>query len=334
MYIHLVILKLIKGASESTPVTDKPIIIGIIDKIKELIPNMTQANGYSLDYYAIDTIDPASKTYPVVHIGFPTEEASDIEIFEWESVNTLLTIRVELDSTADLDKSAHYVAADFGLFLENYRNSLLNQGLIDHRLSRAEAQYKSVNAHAIEVSLEVNLKYRRNLSNPFQVDFSTTNSTPSNSAFDSNSKPLAIAIIDQIKTLIPLMTTANGYTMDYGSVNVVDPASKTYPVTILSHPEEIYQDQEMVGYYEAETPINFNVTCDTTEQLDLISRRVLSDFTKMFRSNFSTLQTKGLSRFEYQQAEYSYKMVKDYAIMVSFTYSIFYRRQMDSPYTT
>lgn len=331
MYIHLIALKLIKGASE---VTDKPIIIGIIDKIEELIPEMTQANGYSLDYSAIDVIDPDTKTYPVVHIDFPMEEASEFEVFEWESVDTTLTIKVELDSTADLDKSAHYVAADFGMFLENYRASLLNVGLIDFQLERAEAQYKSITDHAVEVSLEVGLKYRRNLVDPFQIDFSTTNSSPSGSAFDSGSKPIAIAIIDQIKTLIPLMTIANGYTADYGSVNIVDPDSKTYPVTNLSHTEEIYQEQEIAGYYEAETPITFEVMCDTTSNLDLVSRRVLSDVTKMFRANFATLQTKGLSRFEYQQAEYSYKMIKNYAVMVSFTYSIFYRRRMDSPYTT
>lgn len=314
--------------------TQTPIILRIVNKMKGLLENMTQANGYSLDYSDIDTIDPSSKTYPVVHINYPTEEASEFEVFEWESVETTLEIRVELDSTADLDKSAHYVAADFGYFMESYRASFLNQGLIDFNLLRSNAEYKSVTDHAIEVSVELGLKYRRNLESPFLVDFSTTNSTPSYSAFDSGSKPIAIAIIDQIKTLIPAMTTGNGYTTDYGSVNVVDPDSKTFPVTNLSHPEEIYQEQEMVGYYEAETPINFNVTCDTTVNLDLLSRRVLSDFTKFFRSNFASLQTKGLSRFEYQQAEFSYKMVNDYAVMVSLTYSIFYRRRMDSPYTT
>lgn len=346
LYNRLVTVSVITGTGNITigniivsgeESTQQPIFWRILDKIKGLKSNMTQANGYSLDYGSVDEYDPADRTYPATFFEYDEEQeiGLDAQVAEYDTVTRVIRIKTVFDSTADLDKSAHWVVADWGLFFNNYRNSLRNEGLVMYDLQESETTYRFVNSYAAEVVVSVRLKYRRNLADPFEVLFDRTNDTTTPSAFGSD-KPIVINIIDQIKTQIASMTEANGYTMDYGSVDEHDPDSKTYPVTYLDFQTEDYEseDEGMAGYYESMTSLNLKVVADSVTDLDFKAQQIISDFTKMFNDNLPTLQTKGLHRYHFDASQSNYRFINSYAITALISFTLYHRRQKAAPYQT
>lgn len=150
------------------------------------------------------------------------------------------------------------------------------------------------------------------------------------------SVPILINIINQIKTIIPLMTIANGYQYNHGSVNQYDPASRTYPASFLEFPDEegADEDEEVIERYVTNTQLNIRTIVPTSANLDQDIQNVISDFGLMFHSNLATLQTKGLIVPDYLGSSVIYTLCTAYPAETITRWNLKYRRQKSDPYST
>lgn len=315
---------------------DKPILWRIVDKLKSLIQSyMTQANGFSLDYGSVDQYNPALRLYPAVFIEHPESEAleDDFQVIERDSETTELKIKVMAETTADLDKTAYWIVNDFGFLFESFKGALKIEGLEQYDLVNSEVEFKNIGQYPVEVSMIYRLKYRRQNAALYTPDTSDTAETFSGSAF-SSSKPIIMRIMDDIESKIGSMTIANGYKFDYGSIDEYDPSSRTYPAVFLRYNEEtaLEEDEGIIGFYEASTRLEIHVLAPVPADVDLKMLHVRTDFQKMFKDNWASLNGNGMERAEYVNSENKYRLVNQYPWEMILNYNLYHRRLKANPY--
>jgi len=147
--------------------------------------------------------------------------------------------------------------------------------------------------------------------------------------------PIKTKIINKIKTLIPLMTIANGYSRDYGSVDEDTPANITFPATWLEYPlDEPLEDNLVIERDTVILPLMFRVWIDTAADLDEEMAEVNADFSKMFADNEGALQTEGMIKADYAGEETGYTLCAAHPSQTVIAYNIMYRWQKLQPYQT
>lgn len=337
MWIHIVTTRLLTGTSDVT-VDNTPILTGIIDQLSTLINTyMTQAEGFSLDYGSINEYNPENRSYPAVFYEYPEEEDMDAEydVENRYSEETTLTIRVIAATGTDLEVISDRIIADFNKLFAEFQKTLKVKGLIDYRYTGSVKGKRHVKAYPIEVRTTYLLKYRRIMDDVYTVDSTATAETYTGSAYASPT-PVWNTIIANIKTQIDLMTIANGFSYDYGSIDEHDPSLRTYPAVFLLYNEE-------TGYNEEENEI-FKYTCsheltvrvigETGTDLDKIMLLYRSDFNKMFNDERETFEAIGMDEAEYLGSTANFRHVKAYPIVIDMRYMIHFNRQKKNPYLT
>lgn len=320
-------------------VQNVPIFTLIIDKLKDLINTyMTQANGFSLDYGSIDEHDPGSRTYPSVKLVYPEAESleDEYQVHDRFTEQAEITIKVSAATTADLDKTAHWIVADFGFLFQSFRKTLKAEGLLDYKYIGAEIVFTKIAAYPVDINIKYSLKYRRIGHDLYVVDPTATPEAFSGSAFDSNNKPIILNIMDELETLIGNMTVANGYNFDYGSIDEFDPDSRTYPAVFLQwNEEEDAEDEEsMAGYYEVIARLFIRVMSETSADSDKTMYLVRSDFDKLFYDNTEALRVKGLRESRPAGSTNRFGSISAYPTTILLSYLLHHRRRKDSPYST
>lgn len=152
---------------------------------------------------------------------------------------------------------------------------------------------------------------------------------------DALRKPIFFAIIDKLEDLInDYMTTANGFSADYGSVNQFNPGSRTYPAVFLEYPESMAEeDLQVIERDTEETEIIIRVQAPTSADLDKTAFWVVGDFGYLFESFKNTLKVEGLIQYDLIGSQIDYTECSEYPVEVIMTYRLKYRRQNNDLYT-
>jgi len=148
--------------------------------------------------------------------------------------------------------------------------------------------------------------------------------------------PIETKIINKIKTLIPLMTIANGYSRNFGSVDEDTPANIVFPATWLEYPEDEPLDEEL-SVIERDTVylgLMLRVWLNTAANLDEEMGEINADFSKMFADNEGDLQTEGLIKADYAGANKTFRLVTAHPAEIIISYILMYRWQKKYPYQT
>lgn len=180
---------------------------------------------------------------------------------------------------------------------------------------------------------------------PFVLPFATGEITESARAVlcgvypydfqETYNTPIFTLITNKITTLInTYMTQANGFSLDYGSINEYDPVSTTYPAVFYNYPDEddLDSDFDVENRYSESTIMTFRVVAPTSTDLEITSDQVIADFNKLFAEFQYTLKKQGLIDYCYITSEKEKRPVKAYPIDLSMDYELKYRRVMDDIY--
>lgn len=183
MWIHLVPLELIDGASDVTDpgITGTfaitlpavwsdfddmsliPIKTRITNKIIELIPNMTIANGYSRDYGSVNEYDPDSRSYPAYFTDAQLETGfiDESTVIDRYTVASPFTFRVMINTASDLDQQLDFIISDFGRLMASYKQNLQDLGMIEYEYTEYDFNYTNMQAHPAEIIHTWTIQYRR-----------------------------------------------------------------------------------------------------------------------------------------------------------------------------
>ena len=318
---------------------EEPIFWRIVNKLKSLINTyMSPSNGFSLDYGSIDVFNPGTRTYPAVELVYPLAESldEDLQVQNRFSETAELTIKVMAASTADLDKTAHWVVADFGFLFESFRRTLKAEGLLSYTYMNTEIVFTKISAYPVDIMIKFSLKYRRIGNDLYTVDPTSTPESFVGSAFDSGKKPIILNIMDEVKSKIGDMTIANGYKFNYGSVDNFNPKTRTYPAMFLQWSEEENPDdpEQLAGYFVVFARLFIRVMPATSADLDKTMYLIRSDFNKLFYDNREAFRVKGLGKAEPTASANEYKLISAYPTTIFLSYLLHHRRQKLSPYST
>jgi len=145
-----------------------------------------------------------------------------------------------------------------------------------------------------------------------------------------------IKIINKLKTLIPLMTIANGYSRNYGTVDQDTPASINYPAVWLEFPEDepIDEDIEVIERDTVNLLTMFRVRINTASDLDEEMGDINADFSKMFADNLGALQIEGMIDYRYAGENTGYNLIAAHPADIVIAYNLSYRWQQKYPYQT
>lgn len=314
-----------------------PVFIQIVDKIETLInAYMTQANGFSLDYGSVNEYDYTALSYPAVYLEYLEEEDFAPDLIERFNEMTELAIRVKAASSDDLGKTAHRIISDFGLLMDNFKNTLKGVGLVDYIYIDAETNYNNISAYPIEVITHWQIYYRRTMNDLYAIDTGSTDDIFSGSAW-SSSTPIIDSIMGQIKTQIATMTKANGYSVDYGSINEHDYTARTYPAVFLRVPNEYAEtedEDQQYGRYSVHAPLEIEVRCETSKDLNKTVMKIRNDFAKMYVDDEAVLRAAGLLRSVYVGSSIKNRLISAYPVTIILNYILYHRRQRTNPYLT
>jgi hypothetical protein len=149
-------------------------------------------------------------------------------------------------------------------------------------------------------------------------------------------RPIFFRIVDKLKTLIrSYMTQANGFSLDYGSVDQYNPAERIYPAVFIEYPETsaLEDDFQVIERDSETTDINIRVIAETTADLDKTAFWIVNDFGFLFESFKGTLKVEGLEQYDLMGSEVEFTNSSKYPVEVVMTYRLKYRRQNDDLYT-
>lgn len=315
-----------------------PVLKKIVDRITVLINTyMTQAEGFSLDYGSINEYDPDSRTYPAIFYEYPEEESLDesFQVGDRYSQTTVLGFRVMMATGVDLEIITDRVIGDFNKLFAEFENDLKSNGLIDYSYIGTEKLKHEITAYPVGVQINYELKYRRIMDDIFGIDPTETPETYSGTTY-SASTPIWNNIISSVETAIGNMTPGNGYQFDYGSIDEMDPDSRTWPAISLEYPEEEgLNENEYIAYKNTcEHDLMIKIVGETSTDLDKTALIYRSDFNKMFADNNTTFEGVGVKEIAYNGSELNYLTVKDYPMQITLQYKILFDRQKKNPYST
>ncbi len=149
-------------------------------------------------------------------------------------------------------------------------------------------------------------------------------------------KPIFTRIVDKVTFLInEHMTQANGFSQDYGSINVYDPTARTYPAVFYDYPDEdsLDEDLQVINRNSEETAVTFRVVSGMVTSVDLTHENIIADFNKLFAEFQDTLKNEGLIDYRYFTTVKNYDPVDSYPVVTETTYIFKYRRVMDDIYS-
>lgn len=146
--------------------------------------------------------------------------------------------------------------------------------------------------------------------------------------------PIFSRIIEKLETLISTyMTQANGFSQNYGSINIYSPDSRTYPAVFIETPEE--QDMGPLGLdrvYE-QTEVAIRVIIPTSADVAKAANWAISDFGLLLKSFEHTLKVEGLILYDFLGSEIKYLPGTAYPVEIVTRWDFMYRRKLDDLYT-
>ena len=144
---------------------------------------------------------------------------------------------------------------------------------------------------------------------------------------------IANTLLSALESAVAAMVTPT-YSFDYGSVDVWDPASRTYPATFIEFGEEIPVERgtRVAGYYTQYIPTLFRVVLpkSLTDDPDLQAAKCVSDFKELLETEHSTLQAAGMIKADLQSVIKTFRLVEAYPVEVRMVWNLEYRQRRDN----
>ncbi|MEO7957875.1 MAG: hypothetical protein ABIW76_14405 [Fibrobacteria bacterium] len=148
--------------------------------------------------------------------------------------------------------------------------------------------------------------------------------------------PIPTSIIDLIAAGVDAMSVVSGFNMDYGPVDIVDPAARTYPQDFLEFQEEGPLGTQMAGKQTSAFALTFLtlVPAATGLSKDEQAERAKEDHKRLMEALTPSLQAVGLLYHEPVSASWTPRLVRAVPIELKTTYRLVYRQDRANPAST
>lgn len=150
-----------------------------------------------------------------------------------------------------------------------------------------------------------------------------------------NDTPVFWRIVRKLQTLISGMTTATGYSQNYGTIDEYRHDYINYPAVYMDYADEIdtAESLEVAEQEYVSRVIKIKVLTATSADLDKTVCRIYADFNKLLADHRNTLRKRGMIKYDVVKTFGEYNNTAAYPIYANIEINILYRRVRNAPYT-